>query len=66
MATARKPSLDRIRKAIDRLDALVASLLNLKDVPDSLHVAAMRSDLPAIATELRRALDGEAPERPAR
>jgi hypothetical protein len=61
-----KPSLERIRKAIDRLDALVASLLALRDIPDSLHVTAMRSDLPGIATELRRALDGELPERPLR
>jgi hypothetical protein len=54
-----KPSLDRIRKALDKLDALVASLMNLRDVSDRLHVDAMRDGLPEIAAELRLALEGK-------
>jgi hypothetical protein len=54
-----KPSLDRIEAAIDRLDSFVASLINLRTIPDSIHVSVLRKSLPLIAGELRRAMDGK-------
>ena len=41
---------------VDRLDNYVASLTNLKGLPDSVHVAALRGGLPSVARDLRAAI----------
>jgi hypothetical protein len=47
---------DKIEAAIDRLDSFIASLVNLKQLPASIHVSALREGLPEVARELRAAL----------
>jgi hypothetical protein len=47
---------ERLESAIDRLDNCVAMLVNGKALPDSIHVEALRGNLPEIAKELRAAL----------
>lgn len=47
---------DKIEAAIDRLDSFIASLVNMRQLPDSIHVSALRAGLPEVARELRTAL----------
>lgn len=44
-----------IEAAADRLDSFIASL-NMKMLPDSIHVSALRQGLPGVAKDLRAAL----------
>ena len=50
----------KAKHALDRLDACIASLVNLRTLRDEIHVKALREQLPEIAAELRAALEGEA------
>lgn len=48
---------DRLEETIDSLDSLVASLVNLKTLPDKIHVDCLRESLPKIAKDLREAFE---------
>lgn len=51
-----KERFDKLESAVDRLDSYIASLVNLRSLPDSIHVSALREGLPSVAKELRAAL----------
>lgn len=48
--------LEKVEAAVDRLDNYIASLVGFTDLPDSIHVAALREGLPTVAADLRAAL----------
>ena len=47
---------EKAAEALDRLESCIASLVNLTTMPDSIHVKALRKQLPEIAAEFRAAL----------
>jgi hypothetical protein len=56
MPTISKEKYEQLGIALDRLDNLIASLVNLRTLPDSIHVSALREKLPEVIAELRAAL----------
>ena len=55
MPTISEERIEQIELAVDRLDSYIASLVNLRTLPDSIHVSALREGLPEVAADFRAA-----------
>jgi hypothetical protein len=53
MPNISEDKLEKLEILVDRLDSLIASLVNLRTLPDSIHVSALRDTLPEIAKSMR-------------
>lgn len=49
--------LEQLRELRDKLNYNTASLVNLKTLPDRIHVEALRENLPRIVAELDTIID---------